>query len=271
MRSIQTRSVLEDAAARAPGAAGVYVFLNGRGELLYVGKALSLRRRLRDHARNGTRARVHEVRWVECADEAEALCLEADLIVALSPPHNATMAGESYEYLSVEHGAGSARFRLTHRRPRGRHVYGGFAQLGKGKVSWAAVRSKAGYSGLLRLTWNVHADGPFPSRLHGDSPPVDHSSPLDAGTVPLVHAFLSGSSAKLLDVLGDAISSSPAFMQRRLRRDVEGAEQFYWLGPCRVRKLRLRHGLRTPVDEEAFRTAITRDLRAAIGEFSLPM
>jgi hypothetical protein len=150
---------------------------------------------LRDHARTGTRARVRDVRWVDCGDEAEALCLEADLVIALAPRHNAMMAGESYEYLSVEHGEGRATLRLEREPPRGRQVYGGFAQLGKGKVSWAAVRSKAGYSGLLRLLWNAYADGSFPSRLHGDSPPVEHISPLDADGVRALHTFLSGRSA----------------------------------------------------------------------------
>ena len=263
------RSVLTDAAARAPSAPGVYVFLGSQTELLYIGKARDLRRRLRDHARNGTRARVRDVRWIECNDEAEALCLEADLVVALAPPFNATMAGESYEFLSVRYGKGIATFRLTRERPTGRHAYGGFAQLGKGKVSWAAVRCKAGYSGLLRLVWNAYDGSPFPSRLHGDSPPVEHETPIDEGGLRLLHTFLSGRSSRLLPALQASVDSSPPFMQLGLRRDVEGAEQFYWLGPCRVRRLRLRHGLRSPVGEEDFRRALIADLRDAIGDFVL--
>jgi hypothetical protein len=264
---VPTRSVLEGAAARAPATPGVYVFLGSRGDLLYIGKARSVRRRLADHARNGTRARVRDVRWADCADEAEALCLEADLVVALSPPYNATMAGDTYEYISMARDDGGVTVTLG--PPRGRYVYGGFAQLGKGKVSWAAVRCKAGYSGLLRLLWVTHAAGkPFPSRLHGNSPPVEHRFPIyDASTASL-RELLSGRSRRLLASFDAAIASAPAFMRRQLRRDAERAEQFYWLGPCRVRRLRLRHGLRSPVDEDAFRDAVARDLREAIGDFT---
>lgn len=68
-------------------------------ELLYVGKAVSIRRRLLDHARAtdaGTRhehmvSRTQGAGWVECPDEDEARCLEADLLVALTPPYNAAL------------------------------------------------------------------------------------------------------------------------------------------------------------------------------------
>jgi hypothetical protein len=57
-------------------------------------------------------------------------------------------------------------------------------------------------------------------------------------------------------------------MRRQLRKDLNAAEQFYWLGPCRARALRTRHGLRSPVDEPTFRTAIAAELRDAIGPWT---
>jgi hypothetical protein len=145
-----TSHALADAAARAPRGPGVYVFLGGDDVLLYIGKARSLRRRLADHARtpSGRASRVRDVRWVECADEAQALCLEADLVVALSPPFNAMMAGETYEYVCLRPIDGGLTFVLGD-APSGRLAYGGFPHLGKGKGSWPAVRSKAGYSAFL--------------------------------------------------------------------------------------------------------------------------
>jgi hypothetical protein len=170
---------------------------------LYVGKARDLRRRLADHVRTPSRkaARTREVRWVECEDEAEALCLEADLVVALSPPFNATMAGESYEYICLHVTEGGLTFSLTD-APSGRLVYGGFPHLGKGKVSWPAVRSKAGYSALLRLLWVAHGHpssrSRIPARLHGDSQPVVHEAPFGDKHMSALTAFLSGRSRKLL-------------------------------------------------------------------------
>jgi hypothetical protein len=275
MTATRTTSTLNGAAAGAPRGPGVYVFLSDAGELLYIGKARDLRRRLADHARTPSRktTKVGDVRWIECADEADALCLEADLVVALSPPSNATMAADSYEYVCLRVADGNAvTFSLTG-APSGRRVYGGFAHLGKGKVSWPAVRSKAGYSALLRLLWVAHADpvrSRIPTRLHGDSPPVRHEAPLAGETLPALSAFLSGRNRRLLESLAPALDSVPAFMRVGLTRDLEAAEQFYWLGPCRTRTLRMRHRLRAPVDEESFRRAIAQDLRGAIGTFVAP-
>jgi hypothetical protein len=264
-----TRTISKRSAA-APTGPGVYVFLGDDNALLYIGKARNLRRRLADHARTptGRQADVREVRWIECRDEAEALCLEADLVVALSPPFNATMAADTYEYVCLERTSESrVRFVLTDRPSRKRLVYGGFPHLGKGKGSWPGVRSKAGYSGLLRLLWVAHAgDENVPSRLHGDSPPTDHEARFDYADLPALRDFLSGRSPALLRRLSNRLAA-PEFMRRQLERDAEAAEQFYWLGPCRMRELRARHGLRGPVDEDSFRRAVTQDLQSAIGAF----
>jgi hypothetical protein len=261
---------LADAVARAPRGPGVYVFIGERNRLLYIGKARDIRRRLSDHSRSISRAaaRTRHVRWIECADEAEALCLEADLVVSLAPPFNASMVGDSYEYVCVRTDDGATTFTITG-TPSGRLVYGGFPHLGKGKTSWPAVRSKAGFSALLRLLWVANGDTRFPSRLHGDSPPVVHTATV--GDMPAVRAFFSGGSRRLLTRLAEAAASPavPDFMRGRLRKDLEAAEQFYWLGPCRSRTLRRRHGLRNPVSEESFRNAVSEDLRRAIGAFTL--
>ncbi|HET9371103.1 MAG TPA: nucleotide excision repair endonuclease [Vicinamibacterales bacterium] len=81
-----------------PAGPGVYLFHDGQGGVLYVGKAKNLRRRLQ-HYRNAGRRRVHrkmrrlvrdaaslEVRPL--ASEREALLEENALIRALRPPHN---------------------------------------------------------------------------------------------------------------------------------------------------------------------------------------
>jgi hypothetical protein len=247
----------------------VYVFLGPRNELLYIGKARDLRRRLADHARTLSRAvtRTRDVRWVECDDEAEALCLEADLVVSLSPPFNATMSQDVYEYVRLLTDGPRATFTITD-SPDGRLVYGGFPHLGKGKTSWPAVRSKAGYSALMRLLWVAYEDSRFPSRLHGDSPPVVHTATV--GDVAMVRDFFSGRSRRLLTHLAAASAAAgvPQFMRGQLRKDVDAAEQFYWLGPCRARELRRRHKLRQPVDADDFRAAVAHDLRQAIGEWT---
>ena len=79
----------------APGAPGVYIFRDATGHPLYVGKAVSLRRRLRAHfaaprwrALHPAMARVTAVEWFEVGSEIEALLREATLIDELRPPVN---------------------------------------------------------------------------------------------------------------------------------------------------------------------------------------
>ncbi len=77
--------------------------LGAATELLYVGKARDLRRRLQQHdraaPRPGTRPhdlyqRVREVRWETTVDDATAADREADLVVGLRPPFNASLTGD---------------------------------------------------------------------------------------------------------------------------------------------------------------------------------
>ncbi|MEX0874092.1 MAG: nucleotide excision repair endonuclease [Actinomycetota bacterium] len=65
-------------AHEAPTRPGVYFFLGPNSELLYVGKATNLRRRLLDHA-HASATDVRDVRWMECADEREAFELSREI------------------------------------------------------------------------------------------------------------------------------------------------------------------------------------------------
>ncbi len=79
-----------------PGAPGVYRMLNAAGEVLYVGKAKSLKKRVgayaqgRVHSDRLTRmvAETAEMVFVTTASETEALLLESNLIKRLKPRYN---------------------------------------------------------------------------------------------------------------------------------------------------------------------------------------
>src|SRR4051794_32184506 len=96
---------LASAAASAPHSPGVYFLLDRRNTLLYIGMAKDLRRRLQQHAnapRDALYRRIADVRWEELPDEDAAAAREADLIVALQPPYNASIAGEGkWAYIHV--------------------------------------------------------------------------------------------------------------------------------------------------------------------------
>ncbi len=89
-------AVIRRALRTAPKGPGVYRMLDGRGEVLYVGKAKSIRKRLSAYAAIGRLpirmqrmvARTREVVFVTTETESEALLLEANLIKRFRPPFN---------------------------------------------------------------------------------------------------------------------------------------------------------------------------------------
>ncbi|NNE68925.1 MAG: GIY-YIG nuclease family protein [Rhodothermales bacterium] len=83
--------------SEAPTQPGVYRFFDGKGKLLYVGKARSLRERLRQYVvavealpprTRRMMARVHDLSWETFPTELQAMLHESHLIKKLQPPHN---------------------------------------------------------------------------------------------------------------------------------------------------------------------------------------
>lgn len=241
-----------DAASKAPHAPGVYFFLAPDGELLYVGKAGNLRKRLQQHAlakgetpRNQKYVRVDEVRWVVLPDEDAAAAYEADVIVALCPPFNAFADEGRWAYVVVERSGLDLCFDVTPSPgPLGgsRRAYGCFPHLGRGVSLRPAVACSDGYTAFLRLLWAASGDGRHvPARLTRSAPAAWTTTADPSLDAPL-HAFLSGVSARVLDTLALAIPDRPDFMRPALQRDVQAAHAFFRAGPQAVRRLRLSGG-----------------------------
>lgn len=88
-----------------PTKEGVYLFLDGNGEVLYVGKAKNLRKRVSSYFLNkelGVKtqalvSQIKKVRTVIVDSELESLLLEANLIKKYNPKYNARLTdGKSY-------------------------------------------------------------------------------------------------------------------------------------------------------------------------------
>jgi len=79
-----------------PDAAGVYRMMDAKGDVLYVGKAKSLKKRVAAYAKSGGHteriarmiADTSEMLFVTTASEVEALLLESNLIKRLKPRYN---------------------------------------------------------------------------------------------------------------------------------------------------------------------------------------
>lgn len=279
-----TEGPLVEAAGTAPTCPGVYFFLDDDRRLLYVGKAVNLRRRLQQHAKEpptsarSKYARVRFVAWEELADDDAACAREADLIVALQPAQNASIvATATWSYLVVtREGVGDGcRFSLVSHEPpptKG-HVYGCFPHLGKGQTSRPGIACSDGLTALLRLLWATGPDGsrPYPRSISGTSPPFDVRVAVAPAQHPSLRRFLGGTSGRLLEELAAAVSTDvEAHLRPALTRDIGLARRFFDHGPAALRRLRLRHAISPgPLPRSRIESLLRDEVTASIGEFHL--
>ena len=116
----------QDGFRTGPDAPGVYLFRSAGGDVVYVGKARSLRRRVLDHLRakiekdGSIVAQSASVEFVPTTTEREALLLEASLVKQYQPPLNVLLKDDrSYPYLAIDTEDEFPRI-LFVRRPRRR-------------------------------------------------------------------------------------------------------------------------------------------------------
>jgi len=102
---------LEDKLARVPDRPGVYLYRDAKAQVLYVGKAASLRSRVRSYFQEGrprdpkTDALVRQIRdleYIVTDNELEALMLEANLVRKHRPRYNIILRDDKhYPFLKL--------------------------------------------------------------------------------------------------------------------------------------------------------------------------
>jgi excinuclease ABC subunit C len=129
----------------APSRPGVYRMIDSRGDVLYVGKAKNIKKRIAAYARpTGLDTRIERMiaaartlEFVVTRSETEALLLEANLIKRLRPRFNVTLRDDKsfpYIVITTDHWAPQIlKHRGAHTRPG--HYYGPFASV------WAVNRT----------------------------------------------------------------------------------------------------------------------------------
>jgi excinuclease ABC subunit C len=115
-----------------PDSAGVYLFYDKSGELLYVGKARSIRKRVASHFSGGESrltSRVDRFDVLVTANEAEALLAEQSFIKRHRPRFNIRLRDDkSYPYVAVSLDEDYPRVYFTREKHRaGRAYFGPFS------------------------------------------------------------------------------------------------------------------------------------------------
>jgi len=134
------RAAITRFAKLAPSSAGVYRMIDARGDVLYVGKAKNIKKRVTAYARpTGHDSRIARMiaatatlEFVSTKTETEALLLEANLIKRLRPRFNVLLRDDkSFPYILITSDHWAAQI-LKHRGARVRqgHYYGPFASAG---------------------------------------------------------------------------------------------------------------------------------------------
>jgi len=134
------RAAIARAVKHAPVAPGVYRMFDAKGDVLYVGKAKNIKKRVMNYARPvAYDARIARMiaatvsmEFVTTKTETEALLLEANLIKRLRPRFNVLLRDDkSFPYILITSDHWAPQI-LKHRGARTRpgHYYGPFANAG---------------------------------------------------------------------------------------------------------------------------------------------
>jgi excinuclease ABC subunit C len=155
-----------------PDEPGVYVFRDAKGRVLYVGKAISIRKRVYSHFNKpSTRAgqdllpMIDKIEALVVRTESEALLVEANFIKQYQPRFNIRLRDDkSYPYIGISLDEDYPRVYFTRERHRRNRVYfGPFS---------SAKRTRSTLEVLGKVFMNRSCEGPTPGRRSG-SPCLD--------------------------------------------------------------------------------------------------
>jgi excinuclease ABC subunit C len=128
-------TTLEAKLKTLPAKPGVYLFRDAEGQILYVGKAKSLRPRVRSYFQQrgdgrpgigGLVSRINDVEVIVTSTEVEALHLEQNLVKRYRPPFNVRLRDDkSFPYIAVTVEDDYPRVMFTRERHRRGVVYFG--------------------------------------------------------------------------------------------------------------------------------------------------
>ncbi len=218
------RKRVEEQLKGLPAKPGVYLFRDESGEVLYIGKAKSLRPRVRSYfqASGETRAtiarlpeRVVDVEVIVTDTEVEALHLEQNLVKRHRPPFNVRLRDDkSFPYIAVTVEDDYPRVMFTRERHRRGVVYfGPYANAKKVRETLDVLNRVFPYR---------PCEGPKPGR-HSGIPCLDYH--IERCLAPCVGYVSQEDYRKIIDSVIEFLSGETRPIQRELERKMKEAAE----------------------------------------------
>jgi excinuclease ABC subunit C len=205
-----------------PAKPGVYLFRDRRGDVLYVGKAKSLRSRVRSYFQKTTDGRaqirqlpgrVADVEVIVTGSEVEALHLEQNLVKRHRPPFNVRLRDDkSFPYIAVTVEDEYPRVMFTRERHRpGVWYFGPYANAKKVRETLDVLNRVFPYR---------PCEGPKPGR-HSGIPCLDYH--IDRCLAPCVGYVSKDDYRAIVDGVIEFLSGNVKPIQRELEQKMHDA------------------------------------------------
>lgn len=229
---------------KPPHKPGVYTMYGKKDEVLYIGKAKNLFKRITSYRYSKSKkvqsmiAQIYRIGFEVCKTEMDAILLENLLIRSLRPPFNhANKKPETYYFISTKRRGNKREFRLSMRiLEHYPNTFGCF----KGHA-----RVRKGLGALLRFLYlkqhgitNAYL---LPAQLLDKIAPLRFQCSLNHQDLQLTHSLLGGTSTELLsefDTIMEKQRFKDKFTFNYFTNELEQLKIFYALGPERNQQMK---------------------------------
>ena len=215
---------VQDQLKSLPTRPGVYLFRDGQGDVLYIGKAKSLRPRVRSYFQRTTDGRaqirqlaerVSDVEVIVTSTEVEALHLEQNLVKRHRPPFNVRLRDDkSFPYIAVTMEDEYPRVMFTRERHRpGIWYFGPYANAKKVRETLDVLNRVFPYR---------PCEGPKPGR-HSGIPCLDYH--IERCLAPCVGYVSKEDYRAIIDGVIEFLSGNVKPIQRELEEKMRAAAE----------------------------------------------
>src|ERR671930_127617 len=215
---------LEEQLKALPTKPGVYIFRDAKGEVLYIGKAKSLRSRVRSYFQDSldSRAairqlpgRVEDLEVIVTSNQVEALHLEQNLVNRFRPPFNVRLRDDkTFPYIAVTVEDEYPRVMFTRERHRRGVVYFG---------PYANAKKVRETLDVLNRAFQFRpCEGPKPGR-HSGIPCLDYH--IDRCRAPCVGYVSREEYGQIVDGVIEFLSGDSGPIQRELEQRMRQAAE----------------------------------------------